>query len=113
MSWGGTRLLRVLPSCKHAASTQSWGGGTVLSAADSVRRGHPDTAGHGTDAVEPGARPPCPPVAEHRGLHAGRLRAVGSMQLARALSDKKLSTADLEEGILSAQAILDVETSQP
>ena len=31
---------------------------------------------------------------------------VGSMQLARALSDKKLSNAVLEEGIRSAQAIL-------
>jgi TetR/AcrR family transcriptional regulator, transcriptional repressor for nem operon len=32
---------------------------------------------------------------------------VGSMQLARALSDRKLSNAVLEEGIQSAQAILD------
>jgi len=36
---------------------------------------------------------------------------VGSMQLARALSDKKLSNAVLQEGIRSAQAILNVETT--
>ncbi|MFL6133970.1 MAG: TetR/AcrR family transcriptional regulator [Nocardioidaceae bacterium] len=36
---------------------------------------------------------------------------VGSMQLARALSDNELSIAVLEEGIRSAQAILDVETT--
>jgi hypothetical protein len=32
---------------------------------------------------------------------------VGSMQLARALSDRKLSNAVLEEGIQSAQSILE------
>src|SRR3954447_5352051 len=36
---------------------------------------------------------------------------VGSMQLARALSDKKLSNAVLEEGVRSAQTILDAETT--
>ena len=36
---------------------------------------------------------------------------VGSMQLARALSDKKLSNAVLEEGIHSAQAILRASTT--
>jgi TetR/AcrR family transcriptional regulator, transcriptional repressor for nem operon len=35
---------------------------------------------------------------------------VGSMQLARALSDKKLSNAVLEEGIRNAQAILEAGT---
>ncbi len=36
---------------------------------------------------------------------------VGSMQLARALSDKKLSNAVLEEGVRSAHAILNGETT--
>ena len=36
---------------------------------------------------------------------------VGTMQLARALSDRKLSDAVLEEGIRSAHALLDGETS--
>jgi hypothetical protein len=36
---------------------------------------------------------------------------VGSMQLARALSDRKLSNAVLEEGVRNAQAILTAGTT--